>query len=45
MAPVNNSHFEEMKNEIDKKQEIDNIQKENEIQLLKTNILSHYEKT
>ena len=32
MAPANNNHFEEMKNEIEKMQEIDNIIKENEKQ-------------
>ena len=45
MAPVSISHFEEMKKEIEKLEEISKIQKENEIELLKTNILSHYEKT
>jgi len=45
MAPVSISHFEEMTKEIEKLEEISKIQKENEIELLKTNILSHYEKT
>lgn len=45
MAPVSNSHFEEMKKEIEKLEEINKIQKENQVELLKTNILSHYEKT
>jgi hypothetical protein len=45
MAPISTSHFEEMTKEIEKLEEISKIQKENEIELLKTNILSHYEKT
>ena len=45
MAPVSSFHFEEMRKEIDKLEEINKIQKENEVELLKTNILTHYEKT
>ncbi len=45
MAPVSSSNFEEMKKEIEELEKIGKIQKENEIELLKTNILSHYEKT
>jgi hypothetical protein len=45
MAPVSTSHFDKMKKEIEKLEEISKIQKENEAELLKTNILSHYEKT
>lgn len=45
MAPVSDSNFEEMKKEIEKLEEINKIKKENEIELLKTNILSYYQKT
>lgn len=44
MAPANNSHFEEMKNEIDKLQEIDKIKSENEKQN-EANKKSYFERT
>jgi len=34
-----------MKKEIEKLEEIDKIKKENEVKVLKINILSHYQKT
>ena len=44
MAPANRTHFEEMKDEIEKNQEIDKIMKENEKQEIKEPRMSYFEK-
>ena len=42
MAPANSTHFKEMKNEIDKLKEVDNIKKENEQKNKKTYFEIHW---
>jgi hypothetical protein len=42
MAPVNSTHFKEMKNEIDKLEEINKIKNENKIEKQK---ITYYQKT
>jgi hypothetical protein len=44
MAPANRNHFEEMKDEIEKQQEIDNIIRENQINQIKEPKQSYFEK-
>jgi len=41
MAPANTIHFKEMKNEIEKLEEIDNIKKENTVKIKKTYFETH----
>jgi hypothetical protein len=45
LAPINDEHYEKMKNEIEHLEKIHKIQLENETELLKTNILSYYQRT
>jgi len=45
LAPVSNEDYNKMKDKIEELEKINKIQLENEVELLKTNILSHYQKT
>lgn len=42
MAPANSTHFKEMKNEIEKLEEVDNIKKDNEVKNKKTYFEIHW---